>query len=89
VTTLFLLDAKLGWEHLAAPMGTFSMLIGFFVWRQAKRLLVNPCRVLGWLTEDDYNSLCAAKNVAVERVVSTVLERHGIDRSRITDIASI
>lgn len=88
-TTVFLLDAKLGWEHLGPPLAAFTGILGFFVWRQSKLLLVNPCRVLGWITEDDYNSLCFARNAAIERTVSAVLlEHYGVDRSRITDINS-
>jgi len=86
VTTLFLLDAKIGWEHLGPPLTAAFLLVGVIVWRISKRLMRGPCRVLGWLTEDDFAALCLARFASVERILSICLERFGVDRTRITNI---
>lgn len=85
---LFRKDPRMGMVNLGLPLGIMSGILGFFVWRMPKSWLRFPCRWLGWMTPDDFETSMEGKNGWLERcLLSTVLHEHfEVDRSDIIDL---
>ena len=83
---LFMADPRGGLMNVLAPCGIIGSIVGFFVWRSPKSWLRYPCRALGWLTPDDFNSEAIARNGRVVRVLSLTLQQHGFGREALTEL---
>jgi len=83
---LFMADPRGGLMNVLAPCGIIGSIVGFFVWRSPKSWLRYPCKALGWLTPDDFNSEAIARNGRIVRVLSLTLQQHGFGRESLTEL---
>jgi len=84
--TLLRSDPKGSLMHLLTPLGIIGGIVGFIVWRTPKAWLRYPCRFLGWITPEDFNSQSMARTGRVVRLLSLTLHEYGFDRSKISEL---
>ena len=72
--------------NVVAPCGIIGSIVGFLVWRPPKSWLCYPCKALGWITSDDFESEALVRNARVLRLLSVVFQEHRLSRDAITEI---
>lgn len=72
--------------NVLAPCGIIGSIVGFFVWRSPRSWLRHPCKLLGWIKPDDFESQATARNGRVVRLLSLTLQDLGFDRTKITEL---
>jgi len=72
--------------NVLAPCGIIGSIIGFFVWRSPRSWLRHPCKLLGWIKPDDFESQATARNGRTVRLLSLTLQDLGFDRTKITEL---
>lgn len=79
-------DPRTALFNIGMPATILAGVFGFLVWRAPRSWLRFPCRLLGWITPDDFNSKAIARNAWVERQLSKTLTSFGVGRGQITEL---
>ncbi len=75
--------------NVLAPCGIIGSIVGFFVWRSPRSWLRHPCKLLGWIRPDDFESQAVARNGRVIRLLSLTLQDLGFDRTKISELGEV
>ena len=83
---LSMADPRAALFNLGMPATVLFGIFGFLVWRAPRSWLRIPCRILNWLTPDEFDNQAIGRNAWVERVFSKTLADFGVSRAQVTEL---
>ncbi|MCA9306031.1 MAG: hypothetical protein KDA16_05835 [Phycisphaerales bacterium] len=79
-------DPRTALFNIGLPVTIASGIVGFGVIRAPRSWLRYPCRLLRWITPDDFDTRAVAHTAWIEREFSKALAEYGIGRSMVTEL---